>query len=91
MEALLNFQIVLTHLEAIAPTFLAIMSLVMFTPATRWLNYGIVIMAIASEFVPLSINFTAVLACVSCFVGLLIAEAIQIHKAYKASKALSHK
>jgi hypothetical protein len=68
---------ILTHLEAIAPTFIAIMSLVMYTKKTRWLCYIAVVLAISAELIPLAINMTALLACVSCLVALLFAEVVQ--------------
>jgi hypothetical protein len=68
---------VLTHLEAIAPTFIAIMSVVMYTKKTRWLCYIAVVLAIGAELVPLTVNMTALLACVSCLVALLFAELVK--------------
>lgn len=72
-------EIFLTYLEEIAPTFLAIMSLGMFTPKTRWLSYGIVVMAIFTEFMPQHTNITALLACISCLLGLLVADMLHTH------------
>ncbi len=64
----------LINLEAIVPTFLAIMSLVLFTPKTRWFSYSIILLAIGTELIPLTVNITALMACAFCFVGLLVRE-----------------
>jgi len=72
---------ILTHLELIAPTFIAILSLVMFTPKTRWLCYTAVVLAITAELIPVTVNMTALLACVACLVALLFAEYLRIQNA----------
>jgi hypothetical protein len=71
--------LILTHLEAIAPTVIAILSLVMFTAKTRWYCYAAVILAIGAELIPLTINMTALFACVACLVALLFSEYLQSH------------
>ncbi len=73
----------LTHLETIVPTFLAVMSLVLFTPKTRWFSYAITLLAVGAELIPLTVNMTALLACASCFLGLLIREYMQTHNLEK--------
>ncbi len=78
----------LASMEIIAPTFLAIMSLAMFTPKTRWLNYGIVVMAIFAELIPVPVNMTALLATIACLIGLFIAELIH---SYNLDKPILHK
>jgi hypothetical protein len=71
------------ELEAIIPTFLAVMSVVLFTPKTRWFSYAIVLLAIGAELIPLAVNMTALLACVSCFFGLLVKEFMVTHNLEK--------
>ncbi len=67
-------ETILTHMEAIAPTFLAIMSLIMFTKQTRWLCYATVVLAIIAELIPMTLNLTALLACITCLAALLASE-----------------
>jgi hypothetical protein len=69
-------ETVLSILGVVAPTFLAIISLAMFTTKTRWFNYGTVIMAIFAELIPVNTNMTALLATIACLIGLFIAEFI---------------
>lgn len=73
----------LIELEAVIPTFLAVMSLVLFTTKTRWFSYAIILLAIGAELMPLTVNITALLACVSCFIGLLVREFMQTHNLEK--------
>lgn len=67
----------LTNLETIAPTFFAIMAVVMFTRRTRWLCYATVILAIGAELIPVPINITAFSACCACLVALLFSEILR--------------
>lgn len=69
----------LTNLETIIPTFMAVMALVMFKPKTRRLCYLTIVLAITSELIPITINTTALLATISCFIGLLVAEYLHTH------------
>ena len=86
----------LMQLEAVIPTFLAIMSLVLFTTKTRIFSYSIILLAIGAELIPFSVNTTALFACVFCFIGLLIREYMQTHNLnkqlhlFKISKARHH-
>jgi hypothetical protein len=68
----------LINLEAVAPSFVAIMSLMMFTPQTRWYCYAVVVMAISTELIPLSVNVTALLVCVSCLIALFFSEFLRV-------------
>lgn len=72
-------ELILMHLEAVAPTFIAIMSVVMFSQKTRWLCYIAVVLAIFAELIPLSLNVTALLACISCLFALLFAELLRAY------------
>lgn len=71
---------IITHFEVIAPTFFAIMSVVLFTAKTRWLCYTVVSLAILSELIPATVNMTALLACVSCLAALLFSEYVRVYK-----------
>jgi len=83
-------DVLLTQLETIIPTFLAIMSVVMFKPKTRWLSYSIVILAIIAELIPFTVNVTALLATITCFFGLLFAEYLNSHH-IENKEVFSHK
>ena len=74
---------ILFELEAVVPIFLAVMSLVLFTPKTRWFSYAIILLAIGAELIPNTINMTALLGCTSCFFGLLLREFMLTHNLEK--------
>jgi len=67
----------LVAIEAVLPTFIAIIALVTFTPKTRWLSYTVVVLAMLSELIPLQIHMTGLLATSSVFIGLLILELLR--------------
>ena len=74
---------IFNHLQATIPMFVSIMSVVMFKPKARWLSYAVIALAIIAELISLTINVTAVLATISCFIGLLVTEYLQKHKLEK--------
>src|SRR5690349_10989871 len=66
------FDLIITYL----PTILAIAAMALFSPKTRWLCYAIVALAIISESLITPINLTALIACISVFVGLIIEDVL---------------
>lgn len=81
---------IFNHLPATVTIFASIMSVVMFRPKTRWLSYAVIALAIIAELISLTINVTAVLATISCFIGLVIAEYLQGHQSEKSFRKIAN-
>lgn len=64
----------LMFIESIIPTFIAILSLALFTKQTRKLAYATVSLSIFAELVPLEINALALFACTACLAAMLILD-----------------
>ena len=60
--------------EYFLPTFTAIATLAMFTPKTRWMCYVSILLCIAAELIPETINATALFACTSALFALFLLE-----------------
>lgn len=67
----------LGEIIAILPTVVAILSLTLFTPATRWMCYTAILLSIIAELIPMVINTTALIACSACLASMLILEILR--------------
>jgi hypothetical protein len=73
----------LTGLESYLPTLLAIFTLVLFTPKTRWLCYFAICLAIGSEFIPSTVNVAGLMTCITCLVALIIGDILRSKTHYR--------
>jgi len=66
----------------VLPTFLAVMSVALFTEKTRNLCYGTATMTVLTELVPSStgINTMALITCTFCLIALLLTDILQLGK-----------
>ena len=69
----------LIAIEQILPTFLAVLSLGLFTAKTRWFCYIAIALAISSELIPHERNFVGLATCITAFLALCIADLVRIH------------
>jgi len=67
----------LDMIQVLLPTFVAIISLTMFTKRTRYLCYTAVTLSIVAELVPTTIDSTALIACVFSLCALLFMEVLR--------------
>lgn len=67
------------------PTVLAILGLAMFNEKTRWFCYTLVLLSVASELIPITINAVALAATSATLVALIGLDVAHRVKAPKAS------
>ena len=73
----------LEAIELFLPTFVAIATLTMFTPKTRWMCYTAIVLCIFAEMIPLTVNTTALFACTSALFALFLLEFLYAAKYVK--------
>ena len=78
-------------IEALLPTFIAILSLVVFTKQTRKLCYATVALCTLSELIPLQLNLTALFSCAAVLTGMIVIEFLQTHHFLRMSSVIKHK
>lgn len=81
----------LATIESLLPTFIAILSLVLFTQQTRKICYAAAALCVLAELIPMELNLTALFSCAAVLTGMIIIEMLQSHHFMRMSSVIRHK